>query len=451
MPYLPGDNGFGVTKWVVNPTKGLGTHQTLAAAMTSASSGDTITMMPGTYTENGTFKVGVNINAALCDAQTPNVKIVGKWTISDAGTVSISGICFQTNSDFCLVNSGSAASILNLNNCFIKASNNNAISFTSSSSSAEINLNYCLGSLDTTGIAYFAHSSAGSTRLRHCNMRNPGGSITASTFSAGTLDIVWTQFSNPITSSSTASMGGYFSNFQFSSLNVTALTAGGSGNHEFRFCSFISDTASAVSISASCNLYNCVIYSTNTNAITGAGTLNSCNLTFTGSSSTINTTTQTATYANLGKYQATKQPAFLANLSASANNVTGDGTTYVIVFDVERFDQGSNFDTTTGIFTAPITGRYQISFVVALGQLGVANTDMDVQINSSNLTNIQAFRINPTAIVQATENSFPGSLLIDMDAADTVKIQVTVSGGTKIVDVVGTTGGGSFFSGYLAC
>jgi len=83
---------FCEAKWVVDPTAGQGTHTTIASAITSASSGDTIFIRPGTYTENLTLKAGVNLAAFNGDQNTPNVTIIGNNTLTTAGTVSISNI-----------------------------------------------------------------------------------------------------------------------------------------------------------------------------------------------------------------------------------------------------------------------------------------------------------------------------------------------------------------------
>ena len=56
-----GTNNFAGAKFIVD-TNGLdqgATHTTITAAMASASSGDTILIKPGTYTENYTHKAGV--------------------------------------------------------------------------------------------------------------------------------------------------------------------------------------------------------------------------------------------------------------------------------------------------------------------------------------------------------------------------------------------------------
>jgi hypothetical protein len=167
-------------------------------------------------------------------------------------------------------------------------------------------------------------------------------------------------------------MGGNFSNFQFTSLNVTALTAGGSGNHEFRFCSFISDTASAASISSSCNLYDCVIYSTNTNAITGAGTLNYCNLTFTGSSSTINTTTQTL--LNQGP-----SAIFGSANSGGTNTITATNTSNTASSNASIVASVGGTSAADAFYKASVSGTTDWTW-------GVDNSDSDAWVLSASGT-----------------------------------------------------------------
>ena len=114
-------NYFSPAKWVVCTVAGEGTHTTIASAITSASSGDTIVIMPGTYTEDPTLKAGVNLCAFSSDSglnpisnTLSNVIIQGKCTMTTAGTVTITGVQLQTNSDYFLAVTGSAASIVNL-------------------------------------------------------------------------------------------------------------------------------------------------------------------------------------------------------------------------------------------------------------------------------------------------------------------------------------------------
>lgn len=54
-------------------------------------------------------------------------------------------------------------------------------------------------------------------------------------------------------------------------------------------------------------------------------------------------------------------------------NLTGGGGEEKIILDAENFDLGSNWDTTNGRFTAPVTGYYHISAVLRLTDVGLSN------------------------------------------------------------------------------
>ena len=296
MVIQTGDNRWGVARFIVDPVLGQGTHQTITAAYTAASSGDTIAVRPGTYTEDPTVKPGVNLVAFNGDQLLPNVTIVGKCTMTGAGSSSISNIRLQTNSDFAVAVTGSAASGLNLNNCYINCTNNTGISFTSSSSSSGISLNNCVGV--SSSQAYFASSSTGTLFIY---LSNFGNSSVASTISAGLVSLLRSNFANPITTSGTATYTATESQLGNTS-NATNLTVGGSGGHTALSCDFQSGTASAISIGAGTSLTAslCYVNSSNTNAITGLGTLVNAGISFYGTSSLINTTTQTARNFDVG-------------------------------------------------------------------------------------------------------------------------------------------------------
>lgn len=286
-------NNFGVAQLIVDAIPGRGTHTTIANALATAVSGQTIFIRPGTYTENPALVAGVNLCAFDCDAYTPNVTINGQCTFSSAGTVSISGIRLQTNSATFLSVTGSAASIVNLENCYLNCSNNSGITFSSSSASANINILYCSGNLGTTGINLFANTSAGAMEIRYSKFTNTGSSTTASTSSSGVLNCFYSFFTFPFTTSSTSAGQFYWCDWDSSSLNTRVFTIGGSTIQSFEWCVFSSGSASAVSIGSSvATLIFCNIVSSNTNAITGLGTLTYGNLTFGGTSSGVNTSTQ---------------------------------------------------------------------------------------------------------------------------------------------------------------
>jgi len=443
-------NTFGSAKWIVSSDATQGTHTTIASAITSASSGDTIFIRPGTYTENLTLKAGVNLTAFPCDgatgitSTTTNVTIIGKLTASYNGTVSISGVKLQTNSDN-LITLTSATATLNIFYCYINVTNNTAIAM---SASGQITLFNCNGNIGTTGIAYFA-ISAGALYIINGIFTNSGASTTASTASGGLADLISVVFANSITTSSNAMFNTHYSIYEGLG-NATALTLNGTGGSTVDFSVFNSGSASAISIGtgASALIKNCEISSSNTNAITGLGTIQYGNLTFTSSSSVINTSTQTPIYTELGKYKASGQPSFSANLTSSTTNSTGDGTAFTIPFNNEFFDQGSNYNSSTGVFTAPDTRNYLFSTNVTLTSLGAAHTAYTLQLVTTGNTFLLG-NSNPfVAAGGGATFTVSGSAIAPMTASDTASIVLTVFGGTKTVGV-SSANANSAFSGTL--
>lgn len=142
----------------------------------------------------------------------------------------------------------------------------------------------------------------------------------------------------------------------------------------------------------------------------------------------------------------TTQPAFLATAATQADQ-TGDGTAYIVVFnavDARNFDQGSNFDGTS-TFTVPVGGAgiYEVDVDLSLGDLGVANTLGFVDIYINGAPTFRGFNCNLGAIRNSANGAqFPFTQFMKLAAGDAVTIVVTVSNGTKIVDVLA----GSTFS-----
>ena len=149
------------------------------------------------------------------------------------------------------------------------------------------------------------------------------------------------------------------------------------------------------------------------------------------------------------------QPAFFAGTTNEIADVTGDATAYTVVFPTEQFDSGGDYNTSDGLFTAPVAGRYQFNASVWVGGLTSSHTAAELQLVTSDMPAIQFFYGNPYAIAIGGTNAgvMTGSCIIDMDAADTAKIVLTVAGGAKVVDVQGSgnaTYSRAHFSGFLA-
>jgi hypothetical protein len=292
------DNLYGVAAYIVDPTPGRGNFTTIQAAITAAAAdggSKTIFIRPSTYTENLTLSANVNLTAFQCDSSlngTGKVIILGTCTLTAAGTVTISGIQLQTNSAALLAVTGSEASIVNLNNCYLNCTNNTGITFSSANTSAFINVFNCTGDLGTTGIALFSDSSTGRIKFANCFFSNSGNSTTASTKSAGSFNSTRTTFTNPLTYSSSDTTGGIeYTNF--SCTNITALTTSGTGQLAIIYSYFSTGSASAISVGSGTilSLSFCILLSTNTNALTGAGTV-SWWASFFSSSKISNVTTQ---------------------------------------------------------------------------------------------------------------------------------------------------------------
>lgn len=294
--YSP-SNGFIVSKDFT------GDFTKIQDAINVATAGKTIFIKDGQYDEDPALKAGVNIVAWTGDDNESNVIINGKCTFSSAGTVNISNIRLQTNSDYFLEVTGSAASIVNIEGCYLSALNNTGISLTSSSSSSAINIYDCEGDIGITGIGMFTCSSAGGIHFFYCDITNHGLSTTASTVaSTGSLSIWYSNFNFAISYSSSNTITSIFKTIIDTGLiNTTPITTSGTGQIFGIYLYLNGGTASAASIGAgtTLNLFYSIVASSNANAITGAGTLGIGNIIFSGSSSTVNVTTQN-TIAQMG-------------------------------------------------------------------------------------------------------------------------------------------------------
>ena len=92
------------------------------------------------------------------------------------------------------------------------------------------------------------------------------------------------------------------------------------------------------------------------------------------------------------------QPAFRAYLSANVNNVTGDGTVYTLICNTVLFDQQSNYNNSTGIFTAPVTGKYSFNCTAWFQGMASNNNMAYIEIEASSDSSLIAV-FNPYATI----------------------------------------------------
>jgi hypothetical protein len=107
---------------------------TINAAITAANSGTTLIIMPGTYTENITFKSGVNLDAVTKFA----VYITGNHTANFSGTVIVENIVLQSTSGITLTFSGSNSQNLQILGSSINANSGDAINWSNTNSASKL-------------------------------------------------------------------------------------------------------------------------------------------------------------------------------------------------------------------------------------------------------------------------------------------------------------------------
>jgi hypothetical protein len=473
-----------------------------AAALTGVD--QTVAVQPGTYTENLTLAVGVNIVAFDADAQTPNVIVIGKATATFTGASSLSGIDLRTNADYVLEVTGSNSTVINFYSCNFTLTNANAIHCTNSN--ALINLYDCFGST-TSSQTYFIFTGGG-LNVFYCVLTS-NNSTTASTFANASISVEYSAIYVPITTSGT---GGAISAQYcfFTAVNTTSITANGTSSSFFYFNRVETGTASAISIGAGATLpvLECAIYSTNTNAITGAGTVQFGEIDFygAGASSGINTSTITALNSRMGALTLTNpltvpnggtgdssftaysvvcggttstgalqnvsgvgssgevltsngaaalptwqaaggggSSVYFQAYSTTNQTVAGGNTSTTIIFDSAVTNVGSAYNAGTGVFTAPTTGFYGFSVCVFFDDLTTPAGLSQIILGYTG--SVQSLRLQQTGLVPATTG--PDIIVsagweMAMTAGDTVQIQPFADGTGNYIIAGGSPSSSTF-------
>ena len=143
------------------------------------------------------------------------------------------------------------------------------------------------------------------------------------------------------------------------------------------------------------------------------------------------------------------QPAFSAHFNGTGiTNFDNTPSAVALSFTHERFDTGTNFNTSNGTFTAPITGKYSLNLTVRINSIDTAATYYIINIVTSNET--YRHIIDPNFSSDLSYRTFNVVILADMDENDTCVAQVLQSGGTQQSDIDGNPEY-TYFSGHLVC
>jgi hypothetical protein len=136
-----------------------------------------------------------------------------------------------------------------------------------------------------------------------------------------------------------------------------------------------------------------------------------------------------------------KKPGAFITLTSSLSNVTGDGTKYQIAFNNTTFDPYTNWGGNS--FTVGVAGRYKVTLCVGLFDVDAAHTRCDLEIARTGVSPAAAWDIvnNPYAMSAPSGGSRFCSLTLEttIECAfnDVISPFVTVSNGTKVVDIFG--------------
>lgn len=169
------------------------------------------------------------------------------------------------------------------------------------------------------------------------------------------------------------------------------------------------------------------------NIATGAGaktlTLGSTNTTSTtnvksGSGGVVVNTG--ASFSSTGIYSNTVQPAFRAFKSAATANVTGNGTTYLVICDTIQSQQGTGYSGGTGVFTAPSNGWYVFGGQISLTGISGSTGYLLSLVSSVNVyQGVSGHSQNEAPSGSLNRLNIIGSTVVPMVAGETMSIQVT--------------------------
>ena len=148
-----------------------------------------------------------------------------------------------------------------------------------------------------------------------------------------------------------------------------------------------------------------------------------------------------ANSSNTLRVIAAQKPGCFVFANANIANVTGDGTIYQLALNTTVFDPYTNWGGTT--FTVTVAGRYKVTAVAGLTNLGAAHTRADMEIlQTGSATNSVVAVSNPyaNATTAGGNNSLAVSVDFDCEKGDILSAKIAVTGGTKTVSLVGNAG-----------
>lgn len=372
------ENRRWMTPYVVDPSSSegvRGTYQTIAAAFAAVSSGDLVVIRPGTYTENLTVPTGITV-VAMGSGTLGIVKIVGTLTFTGAVSSLFSNIQFETNGAVIVSVGGSGTNQSRFDNCGFILSDSDLM--TVNNASASPYFHNCFFNTTNAGSKLFTLTSSSQPTFSKCIMTSSAAPGT-STLASGTVFMRACSLGANIFS---ATGGGYrITDCDWDpNGNATFLTTTTAGSHTIVRSSFNSGTSACFSIGASTSLdlRGVTIKSTNSNPVTGGGTVTYTPILFGNTGYGINATTKTGYNLVAGGISFDHGTNLLSNYTVSSyvptvygSSTAGAGT---YAFQQGRYTRVGNI--------VKVTANIQIS-----AHTGSGTVRIDLPFTSANLSN----------------------------------------------------------------
>jgi hypothetical protein len=139
-----------------------------------------------------------------------------------------------------------------------------------------------------------------------------------------------------------------------------------------------------------------------------------------------------------------KQTFFVATPTSNSADIAAD-TTHTIIANSEIIDRNSDYNTSNGTFTAPVTGAYALTMNVGIGDYDHDNNYNGAFINTSNRRWTTHFMMGNALSADGT-HFITATCVVDMDASDTATFQFRNDQGTQQPFIQQEF---TFVSGYL--
>ena len=149
-----------------------------------------------------------------------------------------------------------------------------------------------------------------------------------------------------------------------------------------------------------------------------------------------------------GEVTMARQPSFRV-ISADMTNILRNQ--YVnIQFNSEVYDIGSNFNTSTYTFTAPVTGKYFLGVQILFQSVPQVADYLGVRVETSN-GGYWSYLQTMTATLDADATYFHVTTagVYDMDASDTAYVRMYLNDSGTGSNVLDINSGATYFSGHL--